>query len=362
MMKSKLTVVFNLETDSDSRLLASNLDWVKELKNNSEELWVISTRLGKNMPNIQNLHFFETGGGNLPRRLIALMKLSRIAVEVLRRRGDAVVFHHMSHRTAVFPGYFFKIFGVPQGLWFSHEFSPPALPLATKIVDVIFTPDKYCFPLETSKLKEIGQPISVEAFQGLATPHTNRDKNAFITVGRVSRSKNLEVGLKVNESLSEKENTTQILIDVFGPITDVSYARELQKSYAQAGMTIAFHGSVARNELGLKFSRYSFYISGTRRGVDRAAIEAVLSGCIPVTENIGLMRVSGIDITWKEFFENLPTVSAQVEFLLQCEDSKLDEISEMLVSHCKARNNLKHTALEIIEVLKNLKNNHNDTK
>lgn len=354
MKKSNLLVVFNLETDLRSSLLGNNLDWLRSFQGLAEEIWVVSTHQGKEKPSLQNFRYFELGGGSFSKRLLALTRLIIIGVKIGKRKSDAIVFHHMSHRTAVFPGLLFCLLGIPQGLWYSHASRPALLYLAVRIVDVIFSPDEYCFPISTQKVFAVGQPIDYDTFSVHQVKHKNRHKNRVVSVGRVSRAKNIESFAQINHSTSKTPE--KVLLDFIGPVSDFQYRDELSATFEQSSLKIIFEGLVSRHQLPAKLAKYSFFFSGTPKGVDRAAIEAVYAGCIPLSENPALLRLTGMAYIWSlRGFVNTPTITEQWNYLNSSDNAELDTISEQITENCRSKNNFKNTVGAVVSTLLRLR-------
>jgi hypothetical protein len=119
-VKKNRIVIFNLSMNLDNHVLANTNLWVNEFSKHFERVHVYSTHVGRySVPN--NVCVEEIGGGSFRKRAVALAKLTFIAFKLYKVRKDVVVFHHQSPRTAVYPGIIFRIFGVNQGLWYSHS-------------------------------------------------------------------------------------------------------------------------------------------------------------------------------------------------------------------------------------------------
>jgi glycosyltransferase involved in cell wall biosynthesis len=103
------------------------------------------------------------------------------------------IFHHMSHYSVIFPGIFFRLIGVKQGLWYAHAHKSVSLILAAKIANNLFTSAPGAFPLESKKITYLGQGVKTNLFQNAFEISKGINRSGIVSVGRISPAKNLEV-------------------------------------------------------------------------------------------------------------------------------------------------------------------------
>mgnify|MGYP000889057599 FL=1 len=107
----KTLIIYNLETDLDSQVLAAAHDWVEAFAAQVDKVFVYSTHVGRTkLP--ANVVVKELGGGSFLKRVAGLFKLYKSFATSLKHRSSVCVFHHMSPRTLLIVGPLYKIAGI----------------------------------------------------------------------------------------------------------------------------------------------------------------------------------------------------------------------------------------------------------
>jgi hypothetical protein len=182
--------IFNLSMDLDNPILATSNLWVNEMAKEFEKVFVYSTHVGRYQVE-SNTTVFELGGGTMVKRIRAITRLTQAMYKLFCMRKNSAVFHHQSTRTAFYPGLIFKLFSIPQCIWYSHTSKPITLLLSNHIVDRIFSSSIESFPLATRKLVPLGHGIDVER-AGAAFLDAPDTRKGVIFAGRIYPIKNLE--------------------------------------------------------------------------------------------------------------------------------------------------------------------------
>ena len=120
MNKRNRIVIYNLEMNESSKVLAANIDWVETFAKNFEHVTVFTVHKGHSSVS-ENVEVIELGGGTLILKIRAVLRLLINFFRILPFIGHTVVFHHMSSKTASTIGILYRLFKVPQGLWYSHS-------------------------------------------------------------------------------------------------------------------------------------------------------------------------------------------------------------------------------------------------
>lgn len=324
--------------------MQSNIDLVRQFSSIYNEILIVSTHVGEIPDDLKKYRCFEIGGGTPRHRFRAVLRLIWLTIVILKSMKDASVYHHMSHRTAVFPGVIFKIFGLRQILWYSHHSVPFTLKYALKIVDLVVTPSRYSFPLNSKKVFSIGQAINIKSIPKSFADERYTNRQDILSVGRVSHAKCLN---KFTEILEMNQDKNLKLI-VVGEVQNEAYLEELKVAIRSLGGELILRGPVKRREIFGQLTSYCFYFSGTPRGVDRAVIEAAVSGCIVLSDNIGTLELIGLGKYWEsKGFETPPPILHQFNHFFSYSPKELKQVARMSSEVASEKNDLESRVVEI---------------
>jgi glycosyltransferase involved in cell wall biosynthesis len=343
--KDKVLFFINLESGTSNPILGAGMDWLEEFSKNFGHVHVWSTRLGKEAQDSEKISFHEIGGGSLSGRIRAITRLGKLAIFIASKPNVNVVFYHMSHKPAAIIGLFLRIRSVPQGLWYSHSKSSISLRVANCFVNQIFTTNASAFPFQTPKLHTVGHGINLDRFKSgvLHGPRAN-----ILCLGRVTPVKNLErLILAVPTSLQNS-----ISVDFVGPTTDIEYRHQLEELSLSRGVSVNFVGQVEYENIPRILHTYNLCFTGTPKSVDKAALEAALSGCFVVSDEISTLEQLGMLQVWKRLkFDTIPNIEVQIEILNSLPVKSADELRLLLSQKTSELNDLRATTKRIVEAL-----------
>jgi glycosyltransferase involved in cell wall biosynthesis len=342
--------VFNLSSDLNSPVLAASLEWVKAFARQAKLVHVFSTHLGE-VPTIPNVKFIEIGGGTFPRRVTAIFRLMAVLFYIVRNSKKAIVFHHMSPRTAVLLGPFLRLFKVPQGLWYSHSVASFELQVARHFVNVLFTSSESAIPIRSQKTKYTGHGISTELFKN--TNQSNRDRLSITSVGRITRIKNLEIIL--NE-ISGLENDIQKAVNVefVGGIQDANYKNMLEQIAKGLNVKLRFCDPIPYDKLSEYYNCKSIYFTGTPKSIDKATLEAAFCGCFIVSKNPDALRLTGMQNLYGDIGENkVPSIEDQLRQIMNLDFEAERKIRKLISESAILQNDVNTTVKQILMQMKN---------
>ena len=300
-MRNKL-LLFNLELDLDSKVLAASHDWVESFSKLYSEVIVFSTHIGKvSLPN--NVSVIELGGGTTYKRIVAITRLLSSIRIILKERKSFVALHHMSTYSAAILGPIFKVLGVPQGLWYSHSVKSLSLAFSAKFVDFIYSSTQETLPHKSKKTRFFGHGIKISRFE--AAQIYTKKREGVVSVGRYAKVKNFETLLEVALI------APSIRIDVYGPDGDSQYKASLMEEISKSSTHMSLYGPVSYEDIPDLLAGYDFFFSGTPKSVDKAAIEGALAGCFVVSQNRATIEVTGMSEVWQAMGKQIPTTLEQ---------------------------------------------------
>ena len=345
-----IVYIFNLSSDLNSPVLAASLEWVKAFARQAKFVNVFSTHLGE-VPTIPNVKFKEIGGGTLLLRVTGVFRLIKVLFYIVRNSKKALVFHHMSPRTAVLLGPFLRLFKIPQGLWYSHSVASFELQVARHFVNNLFTSSESAIPIKSRKTKYIGHGISTELFKN--TNQSNRNRMSITSVGRITSIKNLEI--IVNE-ISNLESDIQKAINVefVGGIQDINYKNTLEQTAKSSDVKLRFCDSIPYNKLSEYYNCKSIYFTGTPKSIDKATLEAAFCGCFIVSNNPDALRLTGMQNLYGDIGENeMPSIKDQLRQIANLDFEAESKIRKLISESAILQNDVNRTVKQILMQMKN---------
>ena len=347
-MKTKIKptlFLFNLEVDSQSRVLAAGLDWIVAFSEHCHKVFVFSTHVGEyKLPN--NVTVIELSGPGFLGKFRWFINSTRALFLYLRTGGEKIVFHHMSQYTVIFPGIFLKIFGARQGLWYAHAAKGITLYLAEKISSKTFTSAKGAFPIFSKKLTLLGQGVSTSKFSLAFQENIDSKREGIFSLGRINSVKNLE---KLLEIMPAKHVNR---IEFMGRCEDKNYKLMIENLAKAKELNLVINDSKSYNEIPLYLTKWSYYYCGTNTAVDKAAIEAAASGCIVISTNKNVLKLTGMDGIYNNFDLLVPeNLFDQISFFDKLTNKDISLIRKEISARSCEQNNVVNTTHKIVDVL-----------
>lgn len=346
-MNKRTLYIYNLETDLDSVVLATSHKWIENFARQVHQVSVYSTHLGRtSLPD--SVRIFELGGGSTRKKLVALFRLSKSFIDIYRHRDSVAVFHHMSPRTAVFPGVLIRVMGIPQALWYSHSSKPLSFRLGCMIVDSLITSVPGSIPSTSHKVNFVGHGIDVSDARTI-TRQAPAVRRGIVFIGRISPIKRLDEILSTLTRIGEYQER----IDFIGPTgPDPLLPMKLTEFAHSAGINLSVLSPIPHDEVLPTLSTYSFFYSGMLQSVDKAALEAAIVGCLVLSVDDATLRLTGMEKLWLEIFQRVPqTIEEQLKLLLDLHSDKLLAYRKLVQDYCMEMNDVSQTTKKILDIL-----------
>ena len=333
--------VFNLSTDSSNGLLAFTQDWVKAFSQTMEHVTVISTWVGKNeLPN--TISVTQVGGGDLIHRFKGIVILMIEAIKIVKNRKNAIVFHHMSPRTAVILGPIFRLFRIKQGLWYSHSNRTLELLIAEKFTNRIFSSTPEALPLKSNKARFTGHGILVEKFK---FREGSDRKMAILSLGRIAPIKKNEYLI---DAISKSKRDSKE-VHLVGPVDGSNgYLEKIMKYGLERGVKVFHLGEVSHSGIQEILASYAICYTGNPNTVDKSVIEGALCGTFTLASQEFVLNQTGmtkiLEIAGLPFTEDL---TIQIENLDSIAGRK--DLRAILGKYAAEQNSVLLTTQRIIE-------------
>jgi len=241
----------------------------------------------------------------------------------LRKQYDSV-FVHMNQVYVILGFLIWKLSNKKIGLWYTHKNVSFSLKIATLMVDDVFTASEKSFRLKNKKVHVVGHGIDIDKFSPKEL--FTQDNKKLITVGRISRVKNIHIILEALGILKIKGIVMNL--DIVGDTVkedDINYLKYLKELINTLGLVnqVKFLGKFKNTEMPDLYRRSSIFVNLSDTGsLDKAILEAMSCGTKILTSNESFSFLSS------EYFSSKDPVdvASHIEFLLHSEPSKLSEL------------------------------------
>lgn len=341
--------LFNLSLDLDNPVLATTNLWVNEFASHFEVVNVYSTHVGRHEV-LPNVNVFQLGGGTLKARVYALARLTMIVPRVFHHRKQCVVFHHQSPRTAVFPGIFFRLFGITQGVWYSHSKKPFSLVCGSLIVNKIYSSSVHSLPMNTVKGNYFGHGVDTISATRASLGNQIRE-NQILFVGRLDPIKRLEECISAIAKVPEND----IEFVAVGPSSKhSSYLESLDILSKKVQAKFRREEPIIHDQVFGRMAKSQMYFAGMRNSVDKSCLEAAASGCFVVTTDIDSAKLSGMTLFWDKFFglDQLPSLEDQINLIKGMEKRFIEQARLEIQSNSARMNSASRLITRISESLR----------
>ncbi len=276
-------LLFNLVTDPADPVLAFACVWIRELARRCESIDVLTMYRGDiDLP--ANVRVYSAGrerGWGKARRLAQFYRhLTRL---LARRRYDAC-FAHMMPLFAALGGPLLRLRGVPIVLWYAHRQPTVQLRVGLAMSWRAVTSVRTSFPLETDKLRVIGQGIDTEFYAPAAAPASAKGRPLALQVARLAAVKHQATTIKAVAR-------TDARVSFVGGVQagyPAAYQRELQDLSAALGIEdrCAFTGDLPPGAVRDWNRRATIAVNTSPVGLfDKSALENMACGLPTVVCN-----------------------------------------------------------------------------
>lgn len=345
--------LFNIALDADDSALAANVDLVLSLKKFFYKVDVVTRFWDKKvLPN--GIKVAVISGGSFICRLIGVYELIKVFLKIIFNKQEKYVLFHMNDKFAAILVPLLRMFKVKSCLWYSHAKASIALKWTNFFVYKVITTATNAYPLEHKRIFPIGQLVSTSSFyyeeaQELPT----RNIRTIISVGRVAKSKFLE---DLISQLNQNSGIDEVnIIGSVDPRGDNSYADFLKRLASNNGLRIRFNGPLKRRDLRDLYLRHSAIYSGTRKAIDKSAIEGALCGLFVISTNDELLDLTGMADVYQKFTgSRLPSISDQIKTINSFASEANYESLRLFVAHTTKLNcSLENGTKKLVDIITN---------
>ena len=319
---NKKLLYFNLAVDEKDTSLGFAIDWIKHVSNEFNHVDVISLRVDS-IPEFDNsikIYGIKSSNNKISKYLFFLKTVKQLVKE----NNYDKCFSHMSPISVVLSYPYLRKSGIKTTLWFTHPgpkfgIKKLILYLSFLLSEQVVTASNTSFPFKGRKVNVIGHAINFEKFNKSKTHYSFKK---FLMLSRISKSKNLEVG--IDSFLNSRFKNFSLDI-IGGPLNkkDEKYLKFLQKKYKSKNVN--FLGRIDHKDLPEIISNYDVNINCAKRGFyDKSVLETLSMGIINFYRNDDFNSLFLED--QKFYFENVYELTKKIDALEELSDNDIIKI------------------------------------
>lgn len=294
-------LIITQKIDKEDPILGFFHAWVKEFSKYFDNITVICLYKGKyDLPS--NVRVFSLGKESGEYRLKYIFNFYKYIWK--ERKNYDKVFVHMNQIYVLLGGFIWKIFNKEVYLWYTHKSVTQSLKLSLIFIKNVFSASKESFRVQTSKLKVMGHGIDLDLFTFENNKKYTDGNLNLVTVGRISRSKDLLTIINAIKVLKEKINIKIQIIG--GTLTndDNLYFDEINRYINDNNLSkyVEFLGSMSQDQILPYIKSADIFIHASSTGsLDKAALESLVCGTLVISSNDALLPIlSKYNLVFKE--------------------------------------------------------------
>jgi glycosyltransferase involved in cell wall biosynthesis len=280
-------LLFNLRTDVADTTLGFTTSWINSLAQRCTRVIVITLYAGE-IDVEPNVRVYALSQSSRKSKAGKVIEFYRLIMRVLRTTRIDVCFAHM---TPLLAGLFWPIAKrnrIPVLLWYAHGAIPLELRIAHPLVDRCVTSTAAGFRLPSDKLYVLSQGIDTEVFSPPSHPGPDYERTA-LSVGRISSRKHLDELIEAIALLRQDREEVLLLL-AGGPVTasDGHYEAEIRAHarLLEVDDLVEFQGAIPFHRVSEVYRQGVMFLNVSETGsLDKAILESMASGCIPVSRN-----------------------------------------------------------------------------
>jgi glycosyltransferase involved in cell wall biosynthesis len=282
--------------DLDDPALGFFHRWLEALAARVEVLEVICLKEGRHaLPGNVRVHSLGKERGAVSRVTYAVRFYRALAR--LSGRYDAV-FVHMNPEYVILAGPWWRLRGLRVVLWYTHRAVNPRLRLAALFASAIATAAAESLRLASPKVRVVGHGIDAAAFRTPRDGHL-RDPLAIVSVGRITPIKRLEILIDALAILAREGRSARVtLIGEPTVVADHAYKAALLAQASRLGVSdaVLFIGSRPYTAMPDAYRANDLSVNlAPTGGIDKAVLESMASGCVPLVANRAFVPLLGDD-------------------------------------------------------------------
>jgi glycosyltransferase involved in cell wall biosynthesis len=285
------------KVDQDDDVLGFTHTWVNKLAERVAQLHVLALSVGRHELR-ENVMLYSMGKERGAGRVRRFVNFTHSVAPLVWQRQVDVVFVHMAPLYAILAAPWTKLARVPMVLWFTHKSVNWKLKLAHWLVDRVVTASSESFRLSSDKVVVTGHGIDTEVFKPVEGPRSEQPFTV-LSVGRISPIKDYETLIEAADILVNQRGQRDLRFVVVGDVDtleQIAYRERLWAEVQRRGLGDCFRflGAVPHRQVVDHYQLADLFVNlCPTGGLDKAVLEAMACGVIPLTSNRAFASVLG---------------------------------------------------------------------
>jgi glycosyltransferase involved in cell wall biosynthesis len=353
-------LLFNLKTDIDDSILGFTTGWINALARHCGRIYVITMQKGR-VAVAENVEVYSLGKERDFSKAKRALWFYRHLFYILKKDKIDVCFAHMAPKFALLAGLIMKIKKIPIVLWYAHSSTGFILRLVHLLIENVVTSSPEGFRIKSKKVIVTGQGIDASLFVP-ARKKTGFDYKRILTIGRLSPIKNHETLVSAIDLLVKEKGVDNIKVIIVGGTPEGKskhYEIKLKRKVLNLKLSnyIKFVGNVPFINTVAYYQKGDIFVNlSDTDSIDKAILEAMACGCIPITSNRSFAAVFG---KFKELLivpKDSSRLLAEKILKISCipnreKDTLRKSLRQIVVDH----HNLDQLSVKLMEVFKNIR-------
>lgn len=277
--------------DLNDPVQGTTVSWIRALHKNPlvTSIIVLSLRVGEHaLP--KEIEVVKIGSSN---SLLTFLNFYKQILRIKKRSAAFFVYQNGYYPLLLLP--FKLIFGIPVFQWLAHPHNSWLTRWNIRVgASCVFTSTSFSLPIKHHKIMVIGQGVDLNKFENKQVEKIYD----LVTVGRVTRMKQIEFMLNVQEVYQLEYGRSLSLCIVGNALKkdDIEYLSFLKREIAKRKLEsdINFVGSVIQNDIPELFSKAKLSLFFCKGALGRSAIESMACEVPVITSNRCVGEILGV--------------------------------------------------------------------
>jgi glycosyltransferase involved in cell wall biosynthesis len=284
---SRRVLIITQVMDRNHPVLGFFVRWVEAIAHEADAVTVICLQKGENIGLPESVRVLSLGKEEGTTKLQRIKRLFSYVWEY-RRDYDSVLVH-MNQEYILLCGWLWKLLGKRVAMWRNHHEGTMLTRLAGWMCDVVYCPSRFSFTADFPNVHHM--PVGIDTSLFNAEGATERKQYSVLSVGRIDRSKNLEMLLEAFARVVRQ--IPEASLDIVGaPTESTSVYPEILRVLAATlgiGASVRFLGPIRNEDMPDTYRKYEVFVNCSSSGMfDKTIFESMACGEVVVASNENL--------------------------------------------------------------------------